>query len=223
LWVCDSLKKRPTPHEFHKSAIKNQKSKIGNTTMVDYRINLAKTVTSTPEQRRKFYNGMILYLSLCAAGLVYVAYLASSNVMEAYNASRQRRSMVKAVSSVSGFSKTFYRNPDKAYDELQLYAADLALLKTAFAQRTHFLPVLNQLFANFPEEVAVENLEASAANNSIAFGLVGSGKSVKAQQLAWKQNAELNGLVRSIKQIKGEQRMVGGQPVYFVKFKCMLK
>jgi len=191
--------------------------------MVDYRINLAKTVVSTPEQRRKFYNGMIIYLSLCAAGLVYVAYLASSNVMEAYNAGRQRRHMVKAASSVSGFSKTFYKNPDKAYDELKLYAGDLALLKTAFAQRTHFLPVLNQLFADFPEDVAVESLEASATGNRIAFGLVGPGKSVKAQQLAWKQNSGLNGLVRSIKQVKGEQRTVGGQLVYFVKFECVLK
>lgn len=191
--------------------------------MVDYRINLAKAVTSTPEQRRTFYNGMIIYLSVCAAGLVYVAYLASANVMEAYSASRQRRQMVKTASSVSGFSKTFYKNPDKAYEELQLYAADLALLKTAFAQRTHFLPVLNQLFADFPEDVAVESLEASAAKNSVTFGLVGPGKSVKAQQVAWKQNSGLNGLVRSIKQVKGEQRMVGGQPVYFVKFECVLK
>ncbi len=190
--------------------------------MVDYRINLAKAVVSTPKQRRKFYNGMMIYLSLCAVGLVYVAYLASSNVMEAYSASRQR-SRVKAFSSASDISKTFYKNPEKAYEELQLYAEDLALLKTAFAQRTHFLPVLNQLFADFPEDVAVENLEASAAGNRIAFGLVGPGRSVKAQQMAWKQNSELNGLVRSIKQVKGEQRMVGGLPVYFVKFECVLK
>lgn len=191
--------------------------------MVDYRINLAKTVVSTPEQRRKFYNGMMIYLVFSAAGLVYVAYLASSNVMEAYSAGRQRRNMVKSVSTASGFSKTFYKNPEKAYDELKLYAEDLTTLKTAFAQRTHFLPVLNQLFADFPEDVAVESLEASAAGNSIVFGLVGSGKSVKAQQLAWKQNAELKGLVRSIKQVKGEQRKVGDQLVYFVKFECVLK
>ncbi len=191
--------------------------------MVDYRINLAKAVTSTPEQRRKFYNGMILYLSLCAAGLVYVAYLASSNVMEAYSANRQRRNMVKTVSSVSVFSKAFYKNPDKAYQELERYAEDLAVLKTAFAQRIHFLPVLNHLFSNFPEDVAVESLSATVTQNSIVFGLVGPGKSVKAQQLAWKKNTELNGLVRSIKQVSGEQRMVGGQSVYFVKFECVLK
>ena len=191
--------------------------------MVDYRINLAKTITSTPEQRRKLYNGMIIYLSLCAAGLVYTAYLASANVMEAYSAGRQRRSMIKSVSATSGFNKTFYKNPSKAYEELVVNARSLESLKTAFAQRTHFLPVLNQLFTDFPMDVAVESLEASAAQNTIAFGLVGPGKSVKAQQLAWKKNAKLNGLVRSIKQVKGEQRIVGGQPVYFVKFECVLK
>jgi hypothetical protein len=191
--------------------------------MVDYRINLAKTVTSTPEQRRKFYHGMILYLSLCAAGLVYTAYLASANIMEAYKADRQRRSLVKSVTSASDFSKTFYKDPGKAYDELKLFAQDLSLLKSAFGQRTHFLPVLNQLFAGFPEDIAVENLEASTSRNTISFGLVGPGKSVKAQQLAWSKNAKLNESVRSIKQIQGEQRMVGGQPVYFVKFECVLK
>ena len=68
--------------------------------MVDYRINLAKSVTSTPEQRRKFYNGMILYLSVCAAGLVYVAYTASFNIKEGYRANRQRKQMVDTVGSV---------------------------------------------------------------------------------------------------------------------------
>ena len=191
--------------------------------MVDFRINLAKTMTSTPEQRRKFYNGMILYLSICAAGMVYTGYLASANVMDAYSANRQRNNMIPAISSASTFSKTFYKNPGQAYDDLQLYAADLALLKTAFAQRTHFLPVLHQLFSDFPEEVAVESLEASSKNNRITFGLVGPGKLVKAQQAAWKQNEALGSLVGSIKQVKGEQRMVEGQPVYFVKFECILK
>ena len=191
--------------------------------MVDFHINLAKTVTSTPEQRRKVYNGMILYLSLCAAGLVYVSYLASSNVMEAYNAGRQRRNMVKAVSSVSGFSKTFYRNPDKAYEELKLYAADLSLLSTAFSERIHFLPVLNELFSDFPEDVAVESLLASSSKSSITFGLVGPGKSVNAQVQAWKKSQELTRLALPITQVKSESKIVGGQSVYFMKFECVLK
>lgn len=191
--------------------------------MVDYRINLAKSITSTPAQRRKLYNGMIIYLAICAAGLVYTAYLASANIIEAYSASRQRRNIISAVSSASGFSKSFFKNPGKAYDELNLDAASLESLKTAFSQRTHFLPVLNQLFTDFPLDIAVESLEASAANHTITFGLVGPGKSVKAQQLIWKKNRALNELVRSIKQVKGEQRIVGGQSVYFVQFECVLR
>jgi hypothetical protein len=184
---------------------------------------LAKSITSTPEQRRKFYHGMILYLSLCAAGLVYTAYLASANVMEAYKADHQRRNLVRTVTASSDFSKTFYKSPGRAYDELQLYAKDLSLIRQAFAQRTHFLPVLNQLFIDFPEDITVEDLDASAARSTISFGLVGPGKSVKAQQLAWRQNEKLMQTVRSIKQMQGEQRMVDGQPVYFVKFECILK
>ncbi len=191
--------------------------------MVDYRINLAKTVTSTPEQRRKFYNGMILYLSVCAAGMVYVAYLASANVMDAYRTDRQRRAMIKTASSASSFSKAFYKNPDKAYHELQLYATDLSLLKTVCIERTHFLPVFNQLFSKFPKNLTIESLSASSAKNKITFGLVGPGKLVREQQVMWKKNIELNGLVRSIKQVTGEQRMVGNQSVYFVKFECVLR
>lgn len=190
--------------------------------MVDYRINLAKTITSTPEQRRKFYNGMIIYLALCAAGLVYTAYRASDNVMSAYSAEKQRRSMVKAVSSASGFGRAFYRNPQKAYSELELYAEDLTLLKAAFAQRTHFLPVLNQIFTDFPKEIVVENLEASAARKTITFGLVGPGKSIRARQEAWKKNKKLNELVR-IKQVKSEQEMVDNQLVFSVSFEGELK
>ena len=191
--------------------------------MVDFRINLAKTVTSTPEHRRKLYNGMIIYLAICAAGLVYVAYLASFNVVDASRANHQRRLLVSTDRTVSDFGKTFYRNPDKALGELKLYASDLALLKEVFSQRTHFVPVLNELFANFPKDVAVESLDASAEKKSITFGLVGSSKSVKELQAAWKQSAELGEFVHSIKQVKGELRMLGGQPVYFVKFECILK
>ena len=191
--------------------------------MVDYRINLAKSITSTPEQRRKLYNGMIIYLSLCAAGLVYTAYLASANVMDAYSAGRQRRAMVKSVSSASDFSKTFYKNPGKAYQELELYAADLAVLKNTFAARTHFLPVVHLLFADFPEDLVLDNLEASATKKSITFGLVGSSKSINTHQAAWRQNPELSRLVQSIKQVTGEQRIVNGQAVRYVKFECVLK
>ena len=191
--------------------------------MVDYRINLARTVTSTPEQRRKFYNGMIIYLAVCAAGLVYVAYSASLNVMEAYRENRDRRFLVKTIADVSEFSQGFFRNPQAAYNELQQYSADMALLKASLAERAHFLPVMTQLFSTFPKDVAIESLEASSVQHSIVFGLVGSSKSVKDLQAVWKQNAELNELVDSIKQVTGEVRVVAGEPVYFVKFECILK
>jgi len=191
--------------------------------MVDYRINLAKTVTSTPAQRRRFYNGMLLYLVICAAGMVYVAYATTLNITEAYRNARIRSKMINTVSISSDFGKAFYKNPDKAYEELELYAADLELLKEAFSQQTHFLPVVNQLFAGLPDDVAVESLEVSAQRKTISFGLVGSSKSVKAQQMAWKQNEALGTRVRGTKQVKGELRMIDGIPVYFVKFECSLK
>lgn len=192
--------------------------------MVDYRINLAKTVVSTPEQRRKFYNGMILYLALCAAGLVYVAYLASANMLDARRANKERQSTIEAVSAATYVGKSFFKNPDQAYEELLLYAADLELLTSAFSQRTHFLPVLSQLFTDFPEDVRVEALEASAENNSINYALVGPLESVKKQQSSWKQNDELKGLVSSIKQVKSKQYdEVGDQALYLFQFECILK
>lgn len=191
--------------------------------MVDYRINLAKSLTSTPEQRRRFYNGILMYLVLCAAALVGTSYLASVNVIEAYRAERQRRNLVSAMSSASKYSKTFYKDPQKAYEELNRFSQDLVLLREAFVQRTHFLPVLNQLFADFPEDIALDRLEASAEENTISFDLVGPGKSVRAQQVAWRQNEELGRLVNGVRQVKGEQRTIDGKPAYIANFECVLK
>lgn len=191
--------------------------------MVDYRINLAKTLTKTPEYRRGLYNGIIFYQALCTAGMVYVAYLAAFNIRAAYDANHQRRQITQTVSSVSKFGKAFLENPDQAKKELELYAENVALLKMAFSQRTHFLPVLGVLFVNFPADVAVESLEVSADKKSMVFGLVGPGQSIKEQQAEWRRNAELNRLVDSIKQVKGEQRVENGQTVNFVKFECVLK
>jgi hypothetical protein len=99
----------------------------------------------------------------------------------------------------------------------------MVLLKAALAERTHFLPVMMQLFSKFPKDVVIEGLDASSAQHSIVFGLVGPSESVKELQTVWKQNTELNQLVESIKQVAGEMRVVAGEPVYFVKFECVIK
>jgi len=191
--------------------------------MVNYQINLAKSVTSTLEERTKVYHGMITYLFACAVGLVYVTFLAASNMMDAYNSGRTRKEMIESYSAASSFSETFCKNPEKAYNDLKLYAADLALLQTAFSQRTHFLPVLTQLFFQFPNDVAVRNLEAYADQKNITFELIGPVESVKEQQARWSQNKKLNQLVLNIKQVKSGQYEVNGLSVPFVKFECILK
>jgi hypothetical protein len=152
-----------------------------------------------------------------------VSFLTSRNVKEALDARQHRRGLISTINAISEYSTTFFRNPKKAQEELKSYAADLEKLKKAFAERTHFLPVLNHLFLDFPDDLGVESLEASAERGSISFGLVGSSKSVKKQQGIWRENEELDQLVSGIKQNKLEQRMVGENSVYFVQFECTLR
>ena len=60
----------------------------------DYKINLAKDLTSSIEGRVKFYNGMLIYLAICAALLVCVAYLASVNVKTFLENHREQRQLL---------------------------------------------------------------------------------------------------------------------------------
>jgi len=197
--------------------------------MTDYRINLAKTMASTPEARRKFYNGMLVYLVCCALGLVYVAYLSSLNIIEGIAASRQRTVLIKTVNAVSEFNKEFYKNPNEAFQMLNSYTSDLGILQTALSERSHFLPVIGQLFADFPDDVAMQGLTASAATKKLSFGLAlplsnqEQGDPVRKLQGMWTGNEELMNRVNSIRPVTGERRVVDGKPVFFVQFECVLK
>ena len=197
--------------------------------MTDFRINLAKTSVSSAEERQKFYNGMLVYLVLCAAVLVYVAYLSSVHIMEAYHANKENRMLVKTVSASSSFSKAFYKSPEKAYQNLEVYAADLDVLRTALSQRSQFLPVMSQLFSDFPEDVALQSLSASANSKKLSFGLAlplsdrEKGDPVRKLQASWSGNEALMQQVHSIRPVTGERRMVGDRPTFFVQFECILK
>ncbi|MEE9369732.1 MAG: hypothetical protein V3V05_12860 [Pontiella sp.] len=197
--------------------------------MTDFRINLAKTMVSSEEERRKFYNGMLIYLVLCAGAMVYVAYLSSSHIISAHRDNKKSSQLIKTVSSASDFSKTFYKNPGKAYEQLDVYAADIEVLRTALSERSHFLPVMSQLFSDFPDNVALQGLTASASTKKISFGLVmplsdkDKGDPVRKLQTVWNGNEELMERVLSIRPITGERRMVGDQPAFFVQFECTLK
>lgn len=197
--------------------------------MTDYRINLAKTVVSTPEERQKFYNRMLIYLVICAGAMVYVAYLSASNMLKAHRANKQSTALIKGATTTSGFSKTFFKNPDAAYQELEVYAVDLEILRDVFSKRSHFLPVISELFQDFPDGVTLQGLTASAVSKKLAFGLVlplsnqEKVDPVRQLQATWNGNDDLMNRVESIRPITGERRMVGDEPVFFVQFECLLK
>lgn len=195
----------------------------------DYRINLAKSFTSTPEDRRRFYNGILIYLVLCAAAMVYVAYLTSVNLVRARQANLQRQTLERAIGSASDYGREFLQNPANAYKKLELQAADLLTLRTAFGQRTHFLPVMSGLFSGLPEDVALQDLQAVAEKKTLSFGLVvplsdqEKGDPVRKLKSVWDGNEELMRQVHGIRPVTGERRVVNGQPVFFVQFECILK
>jgi hypothetical protein len=197
--------------------------------MVDFKINLAKTMVSTPEQRQAFYHRMLIYLVICSAGLVYIAYFSAVNIVKAIHANRERQMLIGVDTAVTEAGKNFYSNPDQTYQELDAYAKDLETLRALVSKRAHFLPVLNQLFVDFPDNIALQYLTAKASTKTIEFGLVAplfdpkGGSPVSKLQAQWKGNKELLNRTTGVRQVTSERRVVGDAPAVFVKFECVLK
>ena len=80
--------------------------------MVDFNINLAKSMTSSPEDRVRFYNRMLIYLVTCAALLVGTAFLSSKSMVSAIKANKERKRLVESMTQVSDYGKSFFRNPE---------------------------------------------------------------------------------------------------------------
>jgi hypothetical protein len=197
--------------------------------MVDFNINLAKTMVSTPEQRQRFYNRMLIYLVLCAAVLVYVAYLASLNLVKVVQSNRESDALILTTSSITDQGKTFYKNPDETYQQLNIYAKDLETLRNLLSKRAHFLPVLNQLFVDFPDDIALQSLTATASSKTIGFGLVAPYLDEKGEspvgklQAQWKGNKELLNRTTGVRQVTSERRLIDDTAAVFVKFECVLR
>jgi len=197
--------------------------------MVDFNINLAKSMVSSQEERMRFYNRMLIYLVVCAALMVGTAYLSSKHVISAAKANKESRLLIVSMSTASDFGKTFFKNPEQAYKEFGNYAEDLVTLRSVFEQRSQFLPALSQLFGNFPANVSLQSLTASAAENAIEFELVApvideKGNDVlRALQAEWRDNPELMAVAKPVAAMSSEREMVGDVLVASVKYKCILK
>jgi len=197
--------------------------------MADFNINLAKSIVSTPEQRQTFYNRMLIYLVICAAVMVYVAYLASLNLVKFVQSNRDQQMLIRTTSTVTDYGQNFYKNPEQTYQELDTYAKDLATLRDLLLQRAQFLPVLNQLFLDFPDNVALQSLRATASSKSIQFELVAPYRDQKGEspvgklQAQWKGDKELLARTTGVRQVTSERRLVGDMAAVIVKFECVIR
>ncbi|MBW2514682.1 MAG: hypothetical protein JRE21_08960 [Deltaproteobacteria bacterium] len=197
--------------------------------MADFNINLAKTMVNSPEERQRFYHRMLIYLAICAAALVYVAYLASMNLVAVIHSNRERQALIKTNSSVLEHGQAFYRNPERTYRELEAYGKDLETLRDLLITRAQFLPVFSQLFLDFPDDIALQDLTATASSRTIEFGLVApylndEGESpIGKLQARWKANKELITRTTGIRQVTSERRLVGDKAAVFVTFECVLR
>lgn len=197
--------------------------------MVDFNINLVKSMVSTPEERASFYNRMLIYLVTCAALMVGTAYLSSKHILSAARANKERNMLVATMSSMSDFGKSFFKDPEHAYVEFGNYAEDLETLRSVLEQRSQFLPVMSQLFADFPENVVLHSLTATAADNSIEFMLVApvideDGNDIlRMLQTRWRDNAKLWTVAKTVTAMSSEREMVGDTLMATVTYKCILK
>jgi len=211
------------------SQIGNRKSEIGNNIMpADYTINLAKDLTSTQEERTRFYHSMLVYLVGCSAALVFVAYWGSLNVQQFLRNRQERLQLLQTVSATTDIPSTAFRDPKPFYDNLENHAGRISDLRRALEQRVQLLPVIHNLFVDMPKGISLQSL--SANKEMLAFGLVmppsseqAGGDPVKIMRSAWEKNEELMKRVATIRPVTGERRNMGGKSVFYVQFECVLK
>jgi hypothetical protein len=194
---------------------------------VDYQINLAKSLTSSNEERNRFYNGMLIYLVGCAAALVLAAYFTSINLSRYIKNRHEQRNLIRTALAVSGLEASTFKSPDRAYKELQKYSDELASLRQALGLRTQLLPIIHNLFKALPTEVELKNLTAN--KSKVIFGInvpaasESVGDPVRKLKTAWENNEQLMKHVASIRPIKGQRRTMGSESVFHVQFECILK
>lgn len=192
---------------------------------IDYKINLAKDLTSTPEERQRFYNGMLIYIAVSAIVLVGVAYLSSMNVRTWVENKREREHLLSSVTMSSGVDFATFKDPGRLYDELEGYSQKIKQLELALEQRVQLLPIVHNLFIELPKGVALQSLAAN--RNKVEFGLVmppssAGNDSVRALREAWEKNIELMTRVATIRPVTGERRTVGTESKFYVQFECIL-
>lgn len=192
----------------------------------DFRINLAKELTSSAEERARFHNGMVIYLLSCAVLLVFVTYTASSNLRSYLKNKAEQHQLRTTAFVVTGLDQDAFRSPVQIYNALDSYSRKIASLKQLLGQRVQLLPVVHNLFQDLPEGVALQSL--SANKSAVSFGLVMPPPSEDADpgrnlQEAWEKNEELMKRVASIRPVTGERRTLGETAVFFVQFECVLK
>jgi hypothetical protein len=193
---------------------------------VDYRINLAKDLTSSVEDRTKFYNRMLMYLVSCAVLLVSVAYLASMNFSIYLANKAEARQLLTTAAAVSDLDQAAFKNPDTIYKELEVHSREIASLRQILGRRVQLLPVVHNLFLDLPADVSLQTL--SANKTKVSFGLVmplptqDSGDLVRELKESWEKNAELMRRVNTIRPLTGERRTIGDKSLFFVQFECVL-
>jgi hypothetical protein len=195
--------------------------------MVDFRINLAKTLTSSAEERTRFYNVMLIYLILCSTMLGIMAYVSTANFLDFMGNRHERSRLLASASAKTGVDKSDFKNTDQAYAELKAYSGQLSELRQVLGQQERVLPIVHNLFVDLPEDVILQSLLVS--DSKLAFGLImppasaEAGDPVRKLKTAWESNEELMKGVTSIRPLIGERRTMGAESVFYVKFECILK
>lgn len=194
---------------------------------VDYQINLSKDLTSSPEERSRYYSGMLIYLLVCAVLLVLSGYFMSVN-LKRYMTNKQelKRSMASAE-SVSGLSGYIFNHPDQDFEELQSVSGELASLRSVLGVRTRLLPIIHNLFQNMPSNTELENLAANREKVAFRVNVTAASKdkepSVSELTTAWENNEELMRYVSGFRALKAQRSRVGSRSIYNIHYECTLK
>lgn len=192
--------------------------------MKGFSTNLIKTRTVKPAARKKIFVGMIVYLLLCGAGLIGVAYLATDRMVHA-------RSMRSAIASMEqkfqaehpgeSDSARYHRMLSRQVNDL---AQNMETIVSFCDKRLDAAKILLALTRYLPADMEVVNLDIRGdirtVELDVAVPTTGRSASIDTTQLTaqWNGDADLAKQLGRMTSVRSQRQMLDGAPVYVLTF-----
>ena len=194
--------------------------------MVPFTINLIKEHTAPPQQRKRMFVGMVIYLVACGVILVGMAYHATQRLVRAAALQAETVRLEARFERQHPGEKdivAYARGLKAALDD---HAVKLESVRATRGKRVDLARVLLALSAPLPGDVNIVSFEFNEDQGALEFELVvpvgGGGEAMDASQLVgiWNGDPALMSRVGKISSSRSQRQRLEGTAVYVMHFAC---